>query len=57
VVREAADALERARFAHLVADEFDVLRGDQQAWIAYLGDAELTVDDGVAQRTVADGCR
>ena len=48
VVRDAADALERAKFAHLVAKEFDLLRSDIHAWNAYLGEAELAVDDGVA---------
>ena len=48
VVRDAVDALERTRFAHSVAAEFDVLRKDQGAWNAYLGEAELAVDDGVA---------
>lgn len=48
VVRDAADALERAQFAHLVAKEFDLLRSDTEAWSAYLGEAELAVDDGVA---------
>lgn len=47
VVRDAADALERTRFAHSVAAEFEVLRKDQGAWNAYLGEAELAVDDGV----------
>jgi hypothetical protein len=48
VVRDAADALERAQFAHVVAREFDLLRSDHSAWSAYLGDAELAVDDGIA---------
>ena len=48
VVRDAVDALERTRFGHTVAAEFDTLRSDPQAWHAYLGDAELAVDDGIA---------
>ena len=48
VVRDAADALERSRFADLVAGEFNELRRDQHAWAAYLGEADLAVDDGVA---------
>ena len=47
VVRDAADALERTQFASNVAGELNTLHRDPQAWAAYVGDAELAVDDGV----------
>jgi hypothetical protein len=49
VMRLAADALERVRFARTVADELAVLRGDEQGWADYLGEAEAThVTDGTS---------
>ena len=46
--RQAADALERLRFARTVAAELAVLRADEDAWNEYLGDAEHTsVADGL----------
>lgn len=48
VVRDAADALERTQFAGNVARELDTLHRDPNAWSAYLGEAELAADDGVA---------
>lgn len=47
-VRDAAEALRRERFADRVANEFETLRADTQAWERYLADAEATsVTDGV----------
>jgi hypothetical protein len=47
-VREAADALQRQRFANRVADELAVLRADPRAWSEYIAEAEATqVPDGV----------
>lgn len=46
--RQAADALERLRFARSVASELAALRADDEAWEEYLGDAERTsVTDGL----------
>ena len=47
VVRDATDALERARFAQQVSRELLELRGDEDAWREYVGDAELAVGDGI----------
>lgn len=48
-VRDAAEALRRLRFAGQVSVELDELRGDQEAWKAYLADADATsVSDGIA---------
>jgi predicted DNA-binding protein len=49
VVSDAADALERVQFANHVTDELEKLRNNPTGWSAYLGDAELAVDDGVAR--------
>jgi len=47
-VRDAAEALQRQRFALNVARELDQLRSDPEAWKAYLGEADSeTVADGV----------
>lgn len=47
-VRDAAEALRRLRFAARVSSEIDALRQDDQAWAAYLSDADSTsVSDGV----------
>ena len=48
VLRDAADALERARFASLVASQLDVLRQDPDDWASYSADAELALHDGLA---------
>jgi hypothetical protein len=48
-VREATEALRRQRFASTVAAEIAQLRGDPEAWRAYLAEADATsVSDGVA---------
>jgi len=47
-VRDAANALEQARFAERVTTELDALRNDPQAWSGYVDDAELAVGDGVS---------
>ena len=47
VVRDATEALERAQFANDVAVDLDHLRNDPPAWAAYVGEAELAVDDGL----------
>lgn len=47
-VRDATEALGRQRFAHQVAAELEELRTDQDAWKAYLAEAESTsVTDGI----------
>lgn len=47
-VSEAAEALRRQRFAHLVTTEMTNLRQDPDAWAGYLGEAEVTsVSDGL----------
>jgi hypothetical protein len=47
-VREAADALQRQRFADQVSKELAVLRSDQRAWSEYLAEAEASqVNDGI----------
>jgi len=47
-VRDAVDALHREQFAHQVSSELAALRGDGEAWAAYLADAETTnVADGI----------
>jgi len=47
-VREAAEALRRRQFALEVVGELDQLRGDPEAWKAYLGAADSTsVTDGL----------
>lgn len=48
VVRDATDALARARFATLVASQFDDLRRDPDGWAHYTANAELAVHDGLA---------
>ena len=48
VLRDAADALERARFATLVASQLDALRHDPEDWVRYIAHAELAVHDGLA---------
>ncbi len=47
-VRDAAEALRRQQFALDVVGELDELRGDPEAWKAYLGEASSTaVADGI----------
>ena len=47
-VRDAVDALHREQFGHQVSAELAALRGDGEAWAAYLADAETTnVADGI----------
>jgi hypothetical protein len=46
-VREAAEALRRQRFAHLVADELAALRNDPEAWERYVAQADEAVGDGL----------
>lgn len=49
-IREATEALGRQRFAHHVAAELAALRKDEDAWKAYLAEAESTsVSDGINQ--------
>jgi predicted transcriptional regulator len=48
VVRDATDALERSRFAALVAAQLDVIRQDPEDWACYTTDAELALRDGLA---------
>ena len=48
VVRDAADALERARFATLVASQLDAIRQHPEDWARYTTDAELAIRDGIA---------
>jgi predicted transcriptional regulator len=47
VLRDATAALERERFAKTVIGQLDELRGDADAWAAYLADADLAVGDGI----------
>ena len=46
-VREAAEALRRQRFAHLVADELAALRNDPEDWERYVAQADEAVGDGL----------
>lgn len=47
-VRDATEALGRQRFAHQVGAELAALRTDEQAWEAYLAEADSTsVPDGL----------
>lgn len=47
-VRDAAEALQRQRFAHRVAAEIAQLREDPEGWQAYLAEADDTsVPDGI----------
>lgn len=47
-IREATEALGRQRFAHQVAAELAELRTDEDAWKAYLAEADATsVTDGI----------
>ena len=48
VLPDAAGALERARFATLVASQLDALRHDPEDWERYTAHAELAVHDGLA---------
>ena len=49
-IRDATEALGRQRFAHQVAAELAALRTDEDAWKAYLADAQSTsVADGIDQ--------
>jgi predicted transcriptional regulator len=48
VVRDAADALERARFATLVASQLDAIRQHPEDWASYTTDAELAIRDGIS---------
>jgi hypothetical protein len=48
-VRDAAEALRRARFARRTSDAFARLRADSEAWRSYEAEAEATsVSDGLA---------
>jgi hypothetical protein len=47
-VREAAAALRRQRFAHLVADELAALHQDPEAWERYVAQADDSVGDGLS---------
>jgi predicted DNA-binding protein len=49
VVRDATQALERARYAQAVTAEMDALRQDSAGWNAYLADAEIAVGDGISR--------
>lgn len=49
VVRDAATALERQLFARSVISAYETLQSDPAAWEAYLADAELAVNDGLAR--------
>jgi len=47
-VRDAAEALRRQRFARQVAAELTALHGHQDAWDAYIAEADSTsVSDGI----------
>lgn len=47
-IRDATEALGRQRFAHRVAGELAALQTDEDAWNAYLAEAESTsVADGI----------
>lgn len=49
-IRDATEALGRQRFAHQVAAELATLRTDEEAWKAYLAEADSTsVADGIDQ--------
>ena len=48
VLRDATEALERARFATLVAVQLDALRHDPDDWASYIAQSELAVHDGLA---------
>lgn len=49
-VREAAEALRRARFAQRTVDSFARLRADEAAWQDYEAEAEGTsVGDGIGR--------
>ncbi|MFN0028798.1 MAG: hypothetical protein ACKV2O_16680 [Acidimicrobiales bacterium] len=47
VVRDAAEALERTRFATDVNTQLDRLRQDPAAWEAYVNEADLAVRHGL----------
>lgn len=47
-IRDATEALGRQRFAHQVGAELAALRTDEEAWAAYLAEADSTsVADGL----------
>jgi predicted transcriptional regulator len=48
VVRDAVDALERTRFATLVAAQLDAIRHQPEVWASYTADADLGLGDGIA---------
>ena len=48
VLRDAAEALVRARFATLVAAQLDALRHDPDDWACYTAQSEFAVHDGFA---------
>ena len=49
-VRDAAEALRRARFARRTADAFARLRADDDAWASYTSEEEATaVGDGLGR--------
>lgn len=48
VVRDAAEALERARFAASVNTQLDQLRQDPAAWQDYVNEAGLAVRDAIS---------
>lgn len=48
-MRQAAEALKRARFATRVRNEYAALRSDPSAWADYLAEIESShVQDGIA---------
>jgi hypothetical protein len=47
IVREAAEALRRQRFARRVADELAELRHDPAAWERYMAEADDSAGDGL----------
>ncbi len=46
-IRDATEALERARFAEKVRIQLDVLRGDSAAWAEYIAEFDVAVSDGL----------
>ena len=48
VLRDAAEALERSRFASLVTSQLDTLHRDPDRWASYTNDADLAVHDGLS---------
>jgi len=46
-VRDATEALRRARFGAQVAQELDQLRSNPEAWSTYIAESEPAVRDGI----------